>query len=432
MDKKSFWTLVICFHALFFCKQVFFKNSLLQDSKEYIFAAENIIQHKTLYAWDLQDNYNKNWLTKRPFLYPAILVVTKLLSFGSDKLFFVLTYLLQNIVSLFCISLALRLVNIKIGQVNYKYAAIFLFFSLAQAIYTNMVMSEIWIQLCMVSIIYILMLRPLNTRNILFVGLLLVAGMSLKPVLMFTAFCYPLYYLLVSYKSIRIKHLLLTLLPLCFYLSICKINEKRTGYFHYSSISNINLLHYNTYSMLLNKYGMEKADSMVDQINAEARTKGDYPEQQTYIRKACADKIGEHLTLYGWLHARGAILCLVDPGRFDLTQFFGLPHKTNLIYETNKEGGFNRILKSFLNPLGIILTILLLFNLFKIYVFVRFLISKTIAIKLKLAILFFPFYILFFTGPIGTSRFYMPLIPFVLIMFLMSHKGQAKKTEKIS
>ncbi len=424
MNRKRFWILLISFHALFFCKQLFFQNSMLQDSREYLFAADNLMQHQTLYARDINDTFNVNWLTRRPFLYPAILVVIKFLSFGSGELFFIILYLLQNLVSLLCIWLVLKTAGKYVSRINYTHAVLFLLLSVSQVIYTNLVMSEIWLQLCMVAIVHILLMYPLNTRHIIYIGLLLIAGMSLKPVLIFTIFCFPLYYVARSFRAIQFKHLALTLLPLCFYFSMCKINQERTGYFHYSSISNFNLLHYNAYSVLLNKYGTQKADSIVDQIKLDAQTQGDYAAQQNYIRKAASAQIGDHLALYTWLHVRGAMFCLMDPGRFDFTQFFNLPHTQNLVYETNKEGAFKNIVRSFLNPLGILLGCLMLFNLFKVYVMARFAFSKTIGLGIKLIILFFPLYILFFTGPIGSSRFYMPFIPLVLLMFLMTASGK--------
>jgi hypothetical protein len=430
MNKRRFWILIICFHALFFGKQLFFQNSMLQDSREYLYAAENLIQHNTLYAWDLNDDYNKNWLSKRPFLYPCILAVFKLISPGSGKFFFFLIYLLQNLASLLSIKLVLKIAGKYSGRIHYTYAALFLLFSFSQVIYANMVMTEIWLQLCMVSVVYLLLMHPHDAKRLLYISMLLMAGMSLKPVLIFTAFCFPLYYLARSFSSLKLKHLLLTLLPLCFYFASCRINQQRTGYFHYSSISNINLLHYNTYSMLLNKYGLQKADSIVDQINLEARQAGDYAAQQDYIRKACAQQVGNHLALYAWLHARGGIYCLLDPGRFDFTQFFNLPHKQNLIYETNKEGAIKTVLKSFLNPLGILLGFLLLFNVFKVFVLVRFVFLKAISLWVRLCVLFFPVYILFFTGPIGTSRFYMPFIPMVLLAFLLVYPKWDKRPEK--
>jgi hypothetical protein len=433
MDRKRFWIILILFHALFFGKQVFFGNSMLQDSHEYLFAADNMVKNNTLYAWNLNHAYNINWLTKRPFLYPAILVAVKSISFGSKGLFFFLLYLLQNLVSLLCIRMALAIAAKYRPGLNYTHAIIFMLLSFSQVIYANMVMSEIWLQLCLVTMVYILACLPFSTSNILLIALLLIAGVSLKPVMMFAAFCLPLYYLLRARKRLRLLKALITLLPLCYYFSICKWNEQRTGYFHYSSISNINLLHYNTFSMLLNKYGLQKADSIVDDINLEARKQESYAAQQEYIRKSCREQLSDNLPLYGWLHFRGAIYCVLDPGRFDFTQFFNLPHRKNLIYESNKEGSVKRIFRSFLNPLGILLGFLMLFNIFKIYVAIRFAFFRGIQLWLRLLILFFPFYILLFTGPIGTSRFYMPFIPLVFLMFLLLPKySRSQKEERNS
>jgi len=424
MDKKRFWLILVIFHLLFFGKQIFFGNSMLQDSREYLYAADNLLQHQTLYSWNLNHAFNPNWLTKRPFLYPSILAAIKLISFGSIPVFFTLLYLVQNLLSLFSIRLILKIAEKHKIKLRFTQLILFLLFSVSQVIYANMVMSEIWLQCCMTGIVYILIMRPNDSKHIFYISLLLIAGMSLKPVLIFTIFCWPLYLLIRSFRHLQIKHLALSLLPLCFYLSVCKMNEQRSGYFHYSSISNINLLHYNTFSLLLNKYGLQKADSIVDNINIEAKTQGNYKAQQEYIRKACKKQISQHMLLYVWLHTRGAIYCVADPGRFDLTQFFNLPHHQNMMYETNKEGAFKSVLQMFLNPLGILLFCLVLFNLFRLYIMLRFTFKSGITWLTKLTILFFPAYILFFTGPIGTSRFYMPFIPLVLLMFLFTMTTQ--------
>jgi hypothetical protein len=112
------------------------------------------------------------------------------------------------------------------------------------------------------------------------------------------------------------------------------------------------------------------------------------------------------------------VFCVLDPGRFDLSQFFGLSHGKNLLYETNKDHALIRVFNSILNPLGIILVVLFIFNVFKIILVVKFLILTKISLMIKLALLFFPFYIVFLTGPIGASRFLMPVIPLLFTMVL--------------
>ena len=419
MNRNKFWIIVIALHALFFLKQLLLQNSLIQDSVEYIYAADNLMQKGTLYAWNTNFAFNADWLTKRPFLYPCILVIFKWLSFGNAWLFFGITYLVQNLLSLNAIRLCLKIADRN--NASYKWWQVLLFVTLSssQMIYANLVMSEIWMQSCLLGIVYILLMYPFDSKRLLYISLLLIAGLSIKPVLLFACMLAPVIYCISRIKQFKTIQLIIACLPLLYYVLIAAINERRTGHFQYSSITTINLLHYNTYVTLMSEYGTQKADSIIDAIKIETRGMS-YHDKQIYLESASKKLLSEHLPKYAWLHTRGIALALIDPGRFDYTQFFNLPHRSNLIYQTNQKGMTGTILKSFLNPLGAWLMVLMLFNFYRSIKGVQFLFSKTLKWRLRLIILAFPVYILLFTGPIGTSRFFMPLIPFALLMFLFS------------
>lgn len=426
MNRKHFLIFLIVLHAVFFVKQVFVQNTLLQDSKEYLFAADNLIQKQTLYAWNLNHAYNEDWLTKRPILYPLILTVFKFLSFGSDKLFFILLYLVQNCISIYCMFLVLKILDKLKISIRWPLAVLYLSLSFSQYIYSNMVMSEIWLQLCMVGILYLLLCKPDSTIRLLQIGFLIVAGMLLKPVFQFAAIILPIAYLIFHFKRYTLQRFSICLIPIVFFLSVSYINLKRTGYFHYSSISTINLLHYNTYTTMMYKFGVKSADSIIDQIHTDAQIKPTYKAEQLHIQKECTRLLKENLGTYAFLHMRGIVFCLIDPGRFDFTQFFGLPHSKNLLYESNQDGAVLRVFKSFLNPLGILLGVLLVFNAFRALNILIFPFRKNVGILTKIIILSIPAYILLLTGPIGTSRFFMPLIPIIFLIFTINFK---KKTE---
>lgn len=424
MNRKTFWIILGAFHLLFFAKQLFVQNSLLQDSTEYIYAADNLINKGTLYAWNLNHAFNPDWLTKRPFLYPVILVVFKWLSFGNGFLFFFITYLVQNLISVFNIRLCLKIADRYNPGFSHSKALIFLLLSISQAIYANLVMSEIWLQASMLGIVYILVMHSINSKRLIQISLLLIAGMALKPVLMMGAIILPVVYILVHRKSLHIKNIVIVLVPLLFFIGSSYINSKRTGYFQYSSISTINLLHYNTYVMLMNKYGTEMADSIIDDIKLDTRGMT-YAARQEHIESSCKKILKENIGLYTYLHLRGIAFALIDPGRFDFTQFFNLPHRSNLIYQSNQKGMTGTIIRSFFNPLGILLLMLMAFNLYRLFIGIRFIFNRKFDLTLKLAILAFPIYILGLTGPIGTSRFFVPLIPFAFLMFIL---GLRKKS----
>jgi hypothetical protein len=424
MNKKTFWLIVAGLHFLFFSKQVFFQNSIIQDGKEYLLAAENMKNHSTLYAWHLKYGINEDWYTKRPILYPAILLVFKYLSFGSSFIFFFLTYLVQNCMSLLNLFIALKIAEKFRPNFSYKHALFFLLFSISQLVYSNFIMSEVWLQFCLIAMLYVATLQRHQKYLWFKLAVLVILAMSLKPVFMLGAFLLPIIYLIVQLNKIKFVQLLACLMPLLFFYGMLKVNEKRTGYAHYSSISNINLLHYNAYVTLMNQYGTQKADSIVDHIKAKASLKPSYKEEQEFIKQEGTQLLKDHLGTYTYLHARGIAFALLDPGRFDLTQFFGLVHKHNLIYETNQKNQWFKIAKTFLNPLGFALMLIGFFNLFRLFIGIRFLILPVVNWKLKLLILAVPIYILAMTGPIGTSRFFMPLVPFALLIFTLTFKNK--------
>lgn len=425
MNRKSFWIILASVHALFFLKQVLVYNSLLQDSVEYLFAADNLMQKGTLYAWNLNFAFNADWLTKRPFLYPSILIAFKSISFQSNTLFFILIYLAQNLISLNNIRLSLKLADRFNPGFSHLKALLFMLLSLSQVIYANLIMCEIWLQACFIGITYILLTHPNGNRKFLYIALLMMAAMALKPVFMPAAILFPILMILAFRKQLKVSYLSIALLPLLFAQISSVINEKRTGYRQYSSISTINLIHYNTYIMLMSEYGTQKADSLVDDI--KLRTRGmSYADRQEFITDECKTLIKQHLGRYTYLHLRGIAFALADPGRFDFTQFFNLAHKGNLIYQTNQKGMLGKVLQSFLNPLGLWLMLILLFNLFRVYKAIDFLFQKRYAWPFKLLIMAIPTYILALTGPIGTSRFFMPLVPIALLVFLLSLRPQSK------
>lgn len=399
-------------------KQVFIENSLLQDSREYLYAADNLLNHQTFYAWNLNHAFNPDWLSKRPPLYPLILALFRLISAGSETLFLLLLYSAQNAISIVSLRMGLQILKASGSKPEPWKIWLYVSLSCAQFIYANMVMCEIWLQFCLTAFVWLFVQRPSYARKWLMAALLLTAGTALKPVLMFACLLFPLFYLIMQKKQFRAGAFALCLIPALFVAGVSAWNQKRSGYFHYSSISGINLLHYNTYSLLINRYGSRYADSTVDDIKTRARLLKDYAAGQTLIKRESSAIILKHLPQYALLHIRGMLLCLLDPGKFDITQFFGLPHISNMLYETNKPGLKDKLALYFSGVVGVLLGILIHFHLLRLFLLLRFLFSGRFPLALRAGLLFIPLYVVFLTGPIGASRFLMPLIPLLMAMCL--------------
>lgn len=428
MNRNLLRYIIILLHLLFMCKQLFFGNSLLQDSREYLYAADNLLNEGRLYAWNLNHAFNPDWLTKRPVLYPVILAIFKVLSGGNLFLFLLLLYGAQNLLSLFSLNLAMQMATKLGARISPMRTLFFLLFSVSQFIYANLIMCEIWLQCCMVCSVYVMMFHEETYKKYLLIAVLLTTAVGLKPVMMFAAWLFPAAYVFFRFRNFSLPRFLICLIPAVYITMVSLANGARTGYRHYSSISNINLLHYNLYSTLLNCYGQEKADSLIDDIHTRAQVLPDYAEEQKLIRSESIRLLREHAGTYIRLHIRGMAFSLTDPGRFDLTQFFGLPHKGNLLYESNKGNWLQSLMRVFTGPAGMMLLVLLAFNCYRLFVVIRFVFQNMGRPDILIPLLAFPAYLITLTGPIGTSRFFMPLIPIVFVMFLL--QGSKKnKTE---
>jgi hypothetical protein len=114
----------------------------------------------------------------------------------------------------------------------------------------------------------------------------------------------------------------------------------------------------------------------------------------------------------------------IDPGRFDLSNFFGLENDGNVGFLNYlNRGGIRDALNYILEQniwLIIGLIIIGFVNTIKVIGLFLFLICRSIDIKYRLLIFSLIGYIAFATGPLGASRFSMPFIPIIIFTTLMA------------
>ncbi|WP_299520932.1 hypothetical protein [Winogradskyella sp.] len=135
--------------------------------------------------------------------------------------------------------------------------------------------------------------------------------------------------------------------------------------------------------------------------------------------------IKKDLLSYLVFHAKGAVRIFIDPGRFDMVNFFKLnsdvKNEVGLLKQINEGGLKSAIDYLKTQPLLIIIcfNLVLLFNLIKFLGFLWFLIRKLKQSKLIIWIIFgFILYIAGLTGPLGASRFIIPVLPLYLFISL--------------
>ncbi|WP_108804885.1 glycosyltransferase family 39 protein [Aquimarina sp. Aq107] len=413
---------LIGFHLLFLIIKIFIGDFFLMDSYEYYELAKNILTNFEFYSRDLNDAIDYRHYTKRPPLYSIFIIISSL--FLKTKIGILLC---QNLISICSILLIKKVFEENNFKINNGLFFFFIITSINQFIYSNLIMSEIFFQFIIVLLIYRLhqCLKTPSWKNVLWYQIVIILLFLTKPV--FYLFIVPnIFITYLLYKKTKIRFSPFSaILPILIFILYVSWNFKRTGSSDFSSIQNINLLEWNLKYFHENKFGAEKARTISNQIKQDAIAINSYKKQQDFIKREVISYLKDDIVGYGIFHAKGCVRIFIDPGRFDLFNFFKM-HSENpevgLLHHINNKGvrGAITFLKNQPIPLLFILSIILIFNLLKGVGFIWFWIKNYRETSFILAtILFIILYIVALTGPLGASRFFVPILPSYLIISVL-------------
>lgn len=405
-------------HLIGFVVFLIFGHEYFPDSIDYIEQSFNFKNFNSFYAknW-FEEPINRDYFTKRPPIYSVLLSIS---GFNYDSFYHII--ILQNIISLAGIWMASQISKTLFPNINsYPYFLILFILIPSFWIFPNTIMTETLLSFLLILAWYSFIKYKNNSQKAYLIinQLALLTAVFTKPVMLFFWIINLVFFIILIRKNKKFKQIIfLSLIPISIFFW-SKRNEKLTGYFHFSSISTVNILDYNTKYFLFHKKGSEFADQWVDSIKKEAALIIDYKKRSEFIKKECSGIIKDNLWSYGLFHSRGFMGFFLDPGRFDLVEFFQINtgEMGFLHYLSNKDfkGLFELILNQ--NPLILIfLPIGLLINLILLFLFFRS-ISRKENFKIEfiygLTILL---YILILTGPLGGSRFRFPVeLIFIII-----------------
>ncbi|MEM6261863.1 MAG: glycosyltransferase family 39 protein [Bacteroidota bacterium] len=413
-SREKVLLLVLVLHLIYGVYQARSGHYLLRDSQEYLHAAENLLTHQELYCGEYPPAANPNYYSKRPPLYPLLLVPFTALGWTPGGVIF-----LQILISLLACLLAWKLMeefleNPAAGKIVF---IALLFFLPAPMIYPNLVMTEVWLQLIILGMVWALW-KAHNQKDQQVTWLLghqlgVIAGFLLKPV-MYLYIPVAGIALLILGKGIHLwKRIALLVLPFIVLMVYIGWNEGRTGYAHVSSIQQINLLNYNLKYTLIAAVGEDQANAIVDSIRHEGDAKPTYAQRQAFIQEAAVAQITSNLGAYTKMHLKGMINFFIDPGRFDLYNFWGIEQQEGkgFLYHYSKEGykGIFTYLRT--QPIGILCVLLVVFlaNLLKTVGFIGFCLDFGLPVLDRLIIAAPVGYLAVLSGPLGASRFAMPV-----------------------
>ncbi len=387
---------------------------LTRDSHEYLNAAENLQKTGIFYCGELNEPPEPSLYSRRTPVYPLVILIAELIwknHFSILILQFAL--LILNIYLLIRISGRLQ---IKTGWQN-VILLIYLFYP-SQIIYTFMIMSEILFQsLLLISLASFLeFFYTRRLRYLVYFNIILSIALLTKPVLLYFWIPNALFHFWLAWKYRKVAILLLPALMILTVVSWSLRNYKVTGYYHFSSIKNFNLLYYNTYPFLLNKYGQETADSFIYKLETENRG-ASFAQENRNIENACFTVIFGNPVSYAIFHLRGSLLFFIDPGRYDIYQFLQLDGQTGFLAYLNRYGFKGAFILVREIPFTVIIYLMTMagLNLILSISLLIFIVSPRIEPLIKFLVLLIILYIAGVTGPVGASRHRIPVFPLLAL-----------------
>ncbi len=419
--EKRFLCGILLLHLTWFVISFLIGNMHTGDSAEYEQQALNLKEHGSLYAWYWNQPIDNDYHTWRPPIYGCFIFLCKLIS---DSNYFFL--FIQNLFSVgSCVLLLYQCLRLPLSF-NPRW---WLLGGLALYPSWFMIANSISADTLFLFILMIAFtclqefLISERTRYFTAYNLLLILALFTKPALLYfwipnLAVCI---YLFVSRKKIS-----LLLLPLLFPAMVvlwCARNDRVTGYWHFSSVSHINLVYYNANYPLLKKFGNDYADSVSAAILKEAHKKSSYAEQARYTEQQSIAIMRQYPLEYLYWHLKGSLLLFLEPGRSDWIHYFNAPPSDNgsfsLAVDQKGMRGFWQYAQQFSIPMLLLLTILSVWNLGLLFLSLKGLWQGRKMVYVQFLVLFF-IYITAITGVVGCARYRLTIYPILLLGLVLT------------
>jgi hypothetical protein len=420
------WTALVAGHILALSWALATGRWNFPDSDRYLQAAANLWHHGQLYA--------KPWLgsapqgkavqefTIRPPGYP--LVVLGLGASTGQPLFLLAV---QCLLSIFAIGRVLvwwaRWAAPKAKCWGLAVAGMATF--PAQFIYANAVMSEIVLQavIMALAVACLLYIKRKSYGSAAVIMVALVLALLIKPVFYPLAVVVACLGVVAAWRRMRPLLAVLGLVPALVVTLYMGWNEQRTGNFHFSSITDINLLHYNAAGVVRQINGIEAEEKWVDDVLREANAQASFAARQQVIQARAKAMIWAHPVVYAQQHLLGMATFFLDPGRFDVSEFLGVapPPGGGLLSQVRAGGLVRAIIKlpwGMLGWLGIVFAA----NVARLWLawqgFKRLGHEGPIARHGRWVAVGLLLYVAALTGPLGATRFLVPVWPLLFTLAL--------------
>jgi len=403
----------------------------LRDSEEYIHSAENYYIYGNFYAGIHNAETDYRLFSKRTPLYPLILVSFKALNIHPNYIYIVQTFL--GLLNIFLALVLLRML-LPSKRASYILLGVFILLTPSQFIYSQFIMADLWLQ-TLVMVLMVSLARYLETNNKKWILTCIITGTLcalIKPVFLPASFIIGLIGLFIFLKEKIYFFTLITLIPFFSWYMLSSKNEKLTGVFHYSSIGSMNLLHYNTNLYLNKAIGQAETEKLLGPLMIVPYSKAEFKQNYQAINTVCRKALITHFAGYSFYHLKGSVLFFLDPGRFDLYSFFKIEQEDSAGFL--HKGAATSKLEDMLSKhptLFLVLILVFLINVIKTIGFIGF-IWQNRQRKLVWIGAAMVFYFALITGPLGASRFALPVVLIMMCYAVGFYSGffGLQKSEK--
>jgi len=404
--------ILIALHIGAFSYRTVVGANVTDDSAEYMLCAQNAADGIGFQPTSEDEPYTEEAISRRTPGYPAII-----LAMGQSEIAVMALQALLSLATIgFCIFFVRRFTQ-ALAPLNFLLAGFI--FTPSQVIYATSVMSEIPFQFCLTLGIgtAILYFKENSSKWIILSAIAFSIGFAIKPILYPAAIIFSVAGLLFALRKKELPLIPALLLPAICVLAVASWNYTRTQALEISSIQTTNMLDYNMKLVLYQAEGQERGDWIIDSLETEAGKIQNYPNRQQFRSQKSREIFLTHPFIAAYQFTKGFILFFADPGRFDIITYAGFDNRQGFMnaFAAQDSGLIKKILNMMPPWLWAILITVLLFNIVKILCYGIFLAKVKGQQPAKILLTCGIIFIALATGPLGVSRYALPVVPLILI-----------------
>lgn len=411
MSAKNILPTILLSVILVFSYNLIKPKAQINDSGEYKHLSENLIKNNLHYAGDVSKPLDFRLFSKRTLGYPLFIALQQ------NQLKLAIAHCLLY---LFLVVLGLRLGSLFFGQTSYvKSYLFFVFCTPVLLFHSQFILSDLLLAvIVLLALVFGFEKRIELQSKTTLIFILLALALMVKPVMLPILLLLPL---AAIYLKFKLKQkVLFGLLPFLVWAAISLANHKKTGVFEYSSISTINLAHYNAKLTIASKYGNDSAQQFTSSSIFEIpRNKQVYPIYISDLKHLATHTIKKNFSTYLKIQLAGMVKMILDPGRWELYTHFNQNTANSSLTELLFSGQF-KALKTQLSSNPVLLLIFLFLLTFNILKAIGIALGFLKPTKKWFVLVLICGYFLAITGPIGAARF---MVPATIISILLSIYG---------